>query len=127
NHTVSAVEYNGAFHMIDTSMSNLVTTDDGKTLASVIEAAANNARLVKEHSLYSTSANGFLTGSDTGRNLTDYVKSDGSTINGFADDFCADRLKYRDHYYNCNSGHRYVLKLMDDESYTRSSSPRDPT
>jgi len=35
NHTVSAVEYDGAFHMIDSSMSNLVTKDDGVTLASV--------------------------------------------------------------------------------------------
>ena len=35
NHTVSAVHYNGAFHMVDNSMSNLVTLDDGVTLASV--------------------------------------------------------------------------------------------
>ena len=52
------------FHMIDSSMSNLVTTDDGVTLASVEEAAADDARLVSERSLYSTSAVGFLTGSD---------------------------------------------------------------
>ena len=28
-------------------------------------------------------------------------------------------LKYRDYYYNWNSGHRYVLNLREDESYTR--------
>ena len=39
--------------------------DDGSTLASVEEAAADSARLVRERSLYSTSPNGFLTGSDT--------------------------------------------------------------
>ena len=59
----------GAFHMVDSSMSNLVTTDDGVTLASVQEAAADSARLVRERSLYSTSPNGFLTGTDTMRNL----------------------------------------------------------
>jgi hypothetical protein len=120
NHTVSEVEYNGAFHMIDTSMSNLVTLDDGATLASVIDAAANGARLVREHSLYSTSANGFLTGSDGGRNVTDFASPvDGSVTNGFSDDFCANGLKLRDYYYNWNRGHRYVLNLRDDESYTR--------
>src|SRR6185436_13839989 len=62
NHSVSAVEYDGRFRMVDSSMSNLVTTDNGVTLASVEEAAANDARLVRERSLYSTSANGFLTG-----------------------------------------------------------------
>jgi hypothetical protein len=48
NHTVSQVEYDGKFHMIDTSMSNLVTLDDGVTLASITEAAADSARLVRE-------------------------------------------------------------------------------
>ena len=43
-------------------MSNLVTTGDGVSLASVEEAAADEARLVRERSLYATSANGFLTG-----------------------------------------------------------------
>ena len=69
NHTVSAVEYDGKFHMVDTSMSNLVTEDDGVTLATVEEAAAESARLVRERSLYATSPNGFLTGTDTMRNL----------------------------------------------------------
>ena len=47
------------FHMIDTSMSNLVTMDDGVTLASVPEVAADSARLLRERSLYSTSAERF--------------------------------------------------------------------
>jgi regulation of enolase protein 1 (concanavalin A-like superfamily) len=124
NHTVSAVEYDGKFHMIDTSMSNLVTEDDGVTLATVEEAAAESARLVRERSLYSTSANGFLTGTDTMRNLGDLVNpSDGSVMGGFAADFCAAGLKYRDYYYNWNSGHRYVLNLREDESYTRYYAP----
>ena len=33
--------------MIDSSMSNLVTSDDGSRLATVEEAAANDARLVR--------------------------------------------------------------------------------
>ena len=120
NHTVSAVEYDGAFHMIDSSMSNLVTTDDGKTLASVTEAAADGARLLRQHSLYATSPNGFLTGTDTMRNLSDTVSPvDGSVVPGFARDFCANGLKYRDYYYNWDSGHRYVLNLRENESYTR--------
>ena len=47
NHTVSAVEYDAMFHMVDSSMSNLVTRDDGATLASVEEIAANSARLAR--------------------------------------------------------------------------------
>jgi hypothetical protein len=59
NHTVADVEYDGRFHMVDNSMSNLVTLDDGVTLASVAEAAADSARLVRLRSLYATSPNGF--------------------------------------------------------------------
>ena len=110
--------------MIDTSMSNLVTEDDGVTLATVEEAAAESARLVRERSLYTTSPNGFLTGSDTMRNLGSLVNpSDGSVMAGFAADFCAAGLKYRDYYYNWNSGHRYVLNLRERESYTRYYAP----
>ena len=124
NHTVSAVEYDGKFHMVDTSMSNLVTEDDGVTLATVEEAAAESARLVRERSLYATSPNGFLTGTDTMRNLGSLVNpGNGSVLGGFAADFCAANLKYRDYYYNWNSGHRYVLNLREDESYTRYYAP----
>jgi len=120
NHTVSAVQYDGKFHMIDTSMSNLVTLDDGVTLASVPEVAADSARLLREHSVYSTSPNGFLTGTDTGRHLSDIVSpEDGTIAAGFAADFCSNGLKYRDYYYNWNRGHRYVLNVREGESYTR--------
>ena len=120
NHSVSAVEYGGRFRMVDSSMSNLVTTDDGVTLASVEEAAADGARLVRERSLYATSANGFLTGTDQMRNLADTVNpTDGTIISGFAANFCADGLKFRDYYYNWDAGHRYVLNLRENETYTR--------
>jgi len=120
NHTVSQVEWDGRFHMIDSSMSHLVTTDDGVTLASLQEAAADSARLVKERSLYSTSPNGFLTGTDASRSLPDVVNpTTGTVSNGFGDAFCATGLKYRDYYYNWDRGHRYVLNLREDESYTR--------
>ena len=48
---------------------------------------------------------------------------DGSVLAGFAADFCAASLKFRDYYYNWNSGHRYVLNLREDESYTRYYAP----
>jgi YVTN family beta-propeller protein len=124
NHTVSAVEYDGAFHMIDSSMSNLVTKDDGVTLASVQEAAANSARLVREHSLYSTSPNGFLTGTDTIRPVSDLANPrTAAAVNGYYRVFCEATLKLRNYYYNWNAGHRYVLNLRDNESYTRSFAP----
>ncbi len=128
NHTVSAVEYDGGFHMVDSSMSNLVTTDDGVTLASVEEAAADSARLFRERSLYASSPGGYLTGSDTIRAVADMPNPvDGSTLSGFYRDFCAASLKLRDYYYNWNSGHRYVLNLREDESYTRAFAPLGTT
>ena len=119
NHTVSAVEYDGMFHMVDSSMSNLVTRDDGVTLASVEEIAANSARLAKLRSLHATSPNGFLTGSDTGRNISPFTSPDGGVIPGYSGVFCADGLKRRDYYYNWDAGHRYVLNVRENESYTR--------
>ena len=124
NHTVSAVEYDGAFHMIDSSMSNLVTQDDGVTLATVQEAAANSARLVREHSVYATSPNGFLTGTDTLRPISDLPNPrTGDVVNGYYRAFCEATLKLRNYYYNWNAGHRYVLNLRENESYTRSFAP----
>jgi hypothetical protein len=109
-------------------MTNLVTTDDGVTLASVTEAAADSARLVRERSLYSTSPNGFLTGSDTIRSLGDIVNPvSGAVTKGYANTFCANGLKYRDYYYNWNSGHRHVLNLREGESYTRYYRPLGTT
>jgi len=119
NHTVAAVEYDGMFHMVDSSMSNLVTGDDGVTLASVEEIAADSGRLAKLRSLYSTSPDGFLTGSDTGRNLSPFVAPDGGVMPGYGAVFCANGLKRRDYYYNWDAGHRYVLNLRENESYTR--------
>jgi hypothetical protein len=119
NHTVSQVEYDGSFHMIDSSLSNLVTTDDGSRLASIPEVAADQARLLRTHSLFATSPLGFLTGSDTARNLATTTLPDGSVLNGIDQDFCADGLKPRDYFYNWDGGHRYVLNLRSDESYTR--------
>jgi hypothetical protein len=120
NHTVSTVEYDDKFRMVDSSMSHLVTTDDGVTLASLQEAAADSARLVRERSLYSTSPDGFLSGSDAIRNLLDVVNpQNGTVLGGFARNFCSSNLRLRDYYYNWDAGHRYVLNLREDESYTR--------
>ena len=128
NHTVSTVHYNGAFHMVDNSMSNLVTLDDGVTLASVEDTVADSARLVRERSLYSTSPNGFLTGSDTSRSLADFAEPhQRRDLTGFRRRFCAGGIKLRDYYYNWNWGHRYVLDLREDESYTRYYHPLGTT
>ena len=120
NHTVSQVEYDGKFHLVDSSFSNLVTTDDGVTLASLQEVASNAGRLLSERSLYGTSAKGFLTGSDSLRSLVDFVNpSTGGVTGGLQRAFCESGLKYRDYYYNWDRGHRYVLNLRENESYTR--------
>ena len=120
NHTVATVEYDGKYRMVDSSMSNLVTTDDGVSLATLQEAAADSARLVRERSLYATSPHGFLSGSDAMRSLPDYTNpTNGGTVSGFAGAFCAGGLKHRDFYYNWDAGHRYVLNLRAGESYTR--------
>lgn len=127
NHSVSAVEYDGKFRMIDASMSNLVTTDDG-ALATVQEAAADSARLVRERSLYGSSANGFLTGSDNIRPIIDATSpADGTPIPGFYRNFCSTGLKLRDYYYNWDAGHRYVLNLRPGEAYTRHYRPLGST
>ena len=120
NHTVSQVEYDGKFHLVDSSFSNMVTVEDGQTLASLQEAARDSGRLLKERSLYSTSANGFLTGSDSMRSLADYVNpTTGTSSPGLWRAFCEAGLKFRDYYYNWDRGHRYVLNLRENESYTR--------
>jgi hypothetical protein len=79
-HTVCEVLYDGKYHMYDNSMSNLVTLCDGKTLAGVediwneigCEASGGvkqRGHLALYHSLYGTSAKGYLTGSDDIRTL----------------------------------------------------------
>jgi hypothetical protein len=120
NHTVSTVAYDGKFRVIDSSMSSLVTTDDGVTLASLQEAAADFARLVRQRSANSTSPNGFLSGTDALRHLADAINpADGTVVKGFAANYCANSLKHRDYFYNWDAGHRYVLNLREHESYTR--------
>ena len=101
-------------------MSNLVTTDDGSRLATLQEAAANGARLVRERSLYSTSANGFLTGSDTSRSLPDYVNPvDGGTAPGTPATSVRPASSTATTTTTGTRGHRYVLNLRESESYTR--------
>jgi hypothetical protein len=119
DHTVSQVEYDRSFHMIDSALSNLVTSDDGSRLASISEVADDHARLLRTRSLFATSPLGFLTGSDAARNLATTTLPDGSTLNGVDSLFCADGLKPRDYFYNWDAGHRFVLNLRSDESYTR--------
>src|SRR5262249_9783376 len=119
DHTVSQVFYDGSFHMIDSSLSNLVTTDDGSRLATIQEAADDYARLVRTHSVFATSPFGFLTGSDSPRSLPNATLPDGNVLNGEEHSFCADGLKLRDYYYNWDAGHRYVLNLRSDQTYTR--------
>ena len=111
---MSAVEYDGKFHMVDTSMSNLVTEDDGVTLATVEEAAAESARLVRERRPVHDQPERVPHRQRHDAQPPDIVNpSDGSVTAGFAADFCAAGLKYRDYYYNWNSGHRYVLNLRE--------------
>ena len=68
-HTVPEVEYDGGWHMYDSSLSALYTTCDGKTIAGVTEIGANGAckasggktepgHIAKYHCLNATSANG---------------------------------------------------------------------
>ena len=111
----------GAFRMVDSSMSNLVTTDDGVTLASVEEAAADGARLVRERSLYATSANGFLTGYGSDAEPRRHRQPDGRHASSAASrrTSAPTGLKFRDYYYNWDAGHRYVLNLRENETYTR--------
>ena len=119
NHTVSQVEYDGSFHMIDSALSNLVTTDDGSRLASLQEVVDDHARLLRSRSLFATSPLGFLTGTDAARNLANTTLPSGDTLAGVESAFCADGLKYRDYYYNWDAGHRYILNLKRDQTYTR--------
>ena len=129
NHTVSAVEYDGKFHMIDSSMSNLVTNDDGVTLATVQEAAADSARLVGSAACTRPARTGSSPApmrSATCR--TSSTRPTGAVTARVCRRFLfAPSLKYRDYYYNWNSGHRYVLNLREDETYTRYYRPLGTT
>ena len=118
-HTVMQVEYDGAFHMFDSSLSALYTKCDGTTLASIPEIGAPGAceasggkvedgHIAKYHCLAGSSPNGFLTGCDTQRSLADEYKC-----------FTPKWLKYRFYLNDWDLGHRYILNLHDGEVYTR--------
>jgi len=119
NHTVPEVEYGGRWHMYDSSLSALYTLCDGTTIAGVEDigatrgCAASGGReepghIAKYHCLTATSANGFLTGSDTTRSLDDEYRC-----------FNPNGLKLRTYFYDWDRGHRYIVNLRDGESYTR--------
>lgn len=119
NHTVSEVEYGGAWHMYDNSMTALYTRCDGKSIASVEEIGkamacdASEGRveaghIAKYHCLQGTGPRGFLTGADTIRSLDEEYRC-----------FNPNGLKYRSYFYDWDRGHRYILNLRDNETYTR--------
>ena len=119
NHTVCEVQYDGRWHMYDNSLSAIYTLCDGKTIAGVEDigqtggCAASGGRqepghIAKYHCLTATSANGFLTGSDTTRDLDQEYRC--FNLNG---------LMYRPYFYDWDRGHRYILNLRAGETYTR--------
>ncbi len=118
-HTVPEVEYGGTWHMYDNSMSALYTLCDGHTIAGVADIGKAGAcaatggkvepgHIAKYHCLYGTSAKGFLTGADSIRALEEESRC-----------FNPNGLKYRTYYYDWDRGHRYILNLRENESYTR--------
>ena len=118
-HTVSEVYYDGRWHMYDNSMSALYTLCDGSTIAGVEDIGCDGAcaasggrpergHVAKYHCLYGTGPNGFLTGADTQRSLDEEARC-----------FNPNALKYRHYYFNWDYGHRYVLNLRDNETYSR--------
>jgi len=119
NHTVAEVEYGGAWHMVDNSLSALYTLCDGVTLAGVADIGATRAcpasgdraepgHVARYHCLTATSANGFLTGADCARSLEEEYRC-----------FNPNGLKYRAYYYDWDRGHRFILNLRETEVYTR--------
>jgi hypothetical protein len=119
NHTVSEVEYGGAWHMYDNSMTAIYTLCDGRTLAPVAEIGKTLAceasegrsepgHIARYHCLTATGPRGFLTGADTVRGLDEEYRC-----------FNPNGLKFRSYFYDWDRGHRYILNLRDGESYTR--------
>ena len=118
-HTVPEVFYSGRWHMYDNSMTALYTLCDGVTIAGVEDIGREGAcaasgglsergHAAKYHCLYATGPNGFLTGADTQRSLDEEARC-----------FNPNALKYRNYYFNWDYGHRYILDLRENESYTR--------
>lgn len=119
NHTVPEVQYGGRWHMYDNSLSALYTLCDGKTIAGVEDIGktqgcaasggkAEPGHIAKYHCLTATSVKGFLTGADTTRDLEQEYRC-----------FNPNGLKYRPYYYDWDRGHRYILNLRGNETYTR--------
>ncbi len=118
-HTVPEVEYDGRWHMYDSSLSAIYTLCDGTTIAGVEDIGAEGAcpasggkrepgHIARYHCLTATSPNGFLSGCDTIRSLEDEYRC-----------FNPRGLKYRHYLNNWDLGHRYILNLRDNEVYTR--------
>ena len=118
-HTVPEVQYDGRWHMYDSSLSAIYTLCDGKTIAGVEDIGAEGAcaasggksepgHIAKYHCLAATSPNGFLAGCDTIRSLADEYRC-----------FNPRGMKYRDYLNNWDLGHRYILNLRENEAYTR--------
>jgi hypothetical protein len=119
NHTVSEVEYEGRWHMYDNSMSAIYTLCDGITIAAVEDIGKKGAcalsggqiepgHIAKYHCLTANSIKGFLTGADCPRDLEQEYRC-----------FNPNGLKYRYYYNNWDKGHRYILNLRENETYTR--------
>ena len=119
NHTVSEVEYGGRWHLYDNSMSAIYTLCDGRTIAGVAEVGQPGAcaasggkvepgHIAKYHCLMATSPRGFLTGADTMRSLDEEYRC-----------FNPNGLKYRTYFYDWDRGHRYILNLRRNETYSR--------
>ena len=122
-HTVSECFYDDRWHMFDNSMSAYYTLCDGKTVAGVedigkpgaCEASkgkTEQAHCALVHCVGATSPYGFLAGADTQREL----RFEGLKC------FNPKGLKYRIYYNGFDLGHRYVLNLRDNETYTRYAS-----
>jgi hypothetical protein len=124
-HTVSECFYDDRWHMFDNSMSAYYTLCDEKTVAGVEDIgkpgaceASNgkteDAHIALVHCIGATSRYGFLTGADTQRSL----QFEGSKC------FNPKGLKYRNYYNGFDLGHRYVLTLRDNETYSRYAAPQ---
>ena len=118
-HTVCEVQYDGRYHLYDSSLSAMYTLCDGKTIAGVEDVGAEGAceasggkkelgHVAKYHCLTATSPNGFLIGADCARTLASEANS-----------FSPKALKFQ-YFYKCAEyGHRYILNLREGEVYSR--------
>ncbi|HUV39275.1 MAG TPA: hypothetical protein VMY39_06655, partial [Planctomycetota bacterium] len=124
-HTVSECFYDERWHIYDDSMSALYTLCDGVTVAGVEDVGKTGAcaasggknepgHIAKYHCLNAGSHRGFLTGADAQRDLDQEYRC-----------FNPQYLKFRWYYNNWDWGHRYILNLRENESYTRQYSRRD--